>query len=104
VYVLLAVCAVFSPRAGGAQQPQADDGAFQVEVGKSVIVSPVVTELRCDDGIIEAVPSAEGMAFKGLRPGKTLCSFYNGARIRVLVAVRVLPEAPRPPASPPATR
>ena len=35
----------------------------------------------------------EGMTFKGLRPGKTLCSFDNGGPGRVIVEVEVVPAA-----------
>ena len=33
------------------------------------------------------------MTFKGLRPGKTLCSFDNGGPGRVFVEVEVVPAA-----------
>jgi len=33
------------------------------------------------------------MTFKGLRPGKTLCSLDNGVPVRVIVEVEVVPAA-----------
>jgi hypothetical protein len=96
VIVLVAIVAVTLPVGSASAQATVGGGAFRVEVGKSAVVSPVVTRLVCDDPIVEPVPTAEGMTFKGLRPGKTLCSFDNGVPVRVIVEVEVVPAAAKP--------
>jgi hypothetical protein len=93
---LVAVVASSLPVGPASAQATVGGGALRVEVGKSVVVSPVVTRLVCDDPIVEAVPTAEGMTFKGLRPGKTLCSFDNGVPVRVIVEVEVVPAPAKP--------
>lgn len=49
-------------------------------VAKSVdIVQPVRSPI-CDDlKIVEVVDTPDGLAFKGIAPGKTLCSVASGA-------------------------
>jgi len=91
--VLVAIVAVTLPIGPASAQATVGGGAVRVEVGKSVLVSPVVNRLVCDDLIVEPVPTAEGMTFKGLRPGKTLCSVDNGVPVRVILEVEVVPAA-----------
>jgi len=49
-------------------------------VSKSIeIVSPVRNPI-CDDlKVVDVVDTPDGLAFKGIAPGKTLCSVASGA-------------------------
>jgi len=71
-----------------ADAPTQYPGAYPVElkvgeifiISKSIdIVSPVITPI-CDDlKIVDVVDTPDGPAFKGIAPGKTLCSVRAGA-------------------------
>ncbi len=84
--------ATISPGATALAQAQVGAPDLRVEVGKSVVVSPgPISRLICDDPIVEPVPTDAGMTFKGLRPGKTTCSFTNAVPVRVVMTVEVVP-------------
>ncbi len=89
---LLAIAALATLAPGSMALAQAQVGApdVRVEVGKSVVVSPgPISRLICDDPIVEPVATDAGMTFKGLRPGKTTCSFTNAVPVRVIMTVEV---------------
>ena len=79
----------------------ADPGELQlaVEVGSAAPVGPApVRNLICDDGsVVQAVDTAMGPALKGVRPGRTLCSFLDATSVRRVYRVTVVAPPPGGP-------
>ncbi len=88
----VAAIAALSPGAFALAQAQVGAPDVRVEVGKSVVVSPgPISRLICDDPIVEPVATDSGMTFRGLKPGRTTCSFTNAVPVRVIMSVEVVP-------------
>jgi hypothetical protein len=96
----LAAVAVALPLATAAEAPApAPDGPFELRVPigglalicqTGTIICPAAAPI-CDDprvAIPELTP-ADGLAFKGVGPGETLCSAQSGMRIRRVYRVIV---------------
>ncbi len=84
----LIILTTFCNHAQTADAPTQYPGAHPVElkVGEVItisksfdIVTPVITPI-CDDlKVVDVVDTPDGPAFKGIAPGKTLCSVRAGA-------------------------
>src|SRR3989304_10281285 len=88
VILILIILTTFCNHAQTADAPTQYPGPYPVElkVGEVIIVSksfdivpPVITPI-CDDlKVVDVVDTPNGPAFKGITPGKTLCSVRAGA-------------------------
>jgi len=86
--LVLMILTSYLNQAQTADAPTQYPGPYPIElkvgeifiISKSTdIVTPVITPI-CDDlKIVDVVDTPDGVAFKGISPGKTLCSVRAGA-------------------------
>lgn len=97
--LILIMLTTFLTNAQSADPPPPQfPGAYPVDlkvgelfiISKSIeIVSPVRFPI-CDDlKVVDVVDTTDGMAFKGIAPGKTLCSVSGGVGPRRVFAITV---------------
>lgn len=88
VFAMMILSALWGPAQAADNPPPQFPGPYPVDltvgeifiVSKSVeIVGPVRSPI-CDDlKIVAVVDTPDGLAFKGIAPGRTLCSVASGA-------------------------
>lgn len=80
----------------------AEDAPYplKLQVGKSIaicktgtITCPAASPICDDTSVVDAQVTAEGLTFKGVKPGKTLCSAAtsNGGGLRRVYSITVSP-------------
>lgn len=98
ILIMLTTFLTNAPSADPPPPPPQFAGAYPVDlkigelfiISKSIeIVSPVRFPI-CDDlKVVDVVDTTDGMAFKGIAPGKTLCSVSGGVGPRRVFAITV---------------
>jgi hypothetical protein len=68
-----------------AETPDVEAYPLSLRVGKTIalcktgtISCPAASPICDDTGIVDALFTADGLVFKGVKPGTTLCSAANG--------------------------
>jgi hypothetical protein len=97
---LFLVLVLLLPAAAGAQTLSNEPYPLRLRVGKTIalcktgtISCPAASPICDDTGIVDALFTAEGLVFKGVKPGTTLCSAANdnGTGSRRVYRVTVSP-------------
>ena len=88
ILVLIMLFAFWNNAQSADPPPPQFPGAYPVDlkVGELFIISTSIEIVRpvrfpiCDDlKVVDVVDTTDGLAFKGIAPGKTLCSVSSGA-------------------------
>jgi hypothetical protein len=97
---LFLVLALLLPVAAHAQAASSEPYPLSLRVGKNIalcktgtISCPAASPICDDTAVVDALFTSEGLVFKGVKPGTTLCSAANdnGAGSRRVYRVTVTP-------------